>query len=226
MTIRNYKELKTTKDLAKNIDRTNRVVHLIYSHTKTAQELIKNLKERDKTIKVLPKSDLLNKKEMDYIFELGFITLYSNFEFFMYELIKELINKFPRKYESEKIIAYDEIKEFKTTKEVKEYFVDSYAINKTKTIEEWNNFLIKSFDLDIFGKNKKDYNMLCSLKEIRNLYLHSGSKTNSLFRKNMKKYTNITFPLNSTMPITGEELFHVLINFLNKSILKNGKPKN
>jgi len=161
----------------------------------------------------------ISEKQMRKLYELGFIALFANFECFMFEILKDLFKKYPSSFKSEKIIKFEDIKDFKKVKDIKDYFIDSVAIEKSYDIEIWASFLSQRFGVVIF-KKKKDLLRLKALNSLRNIILHSGSKTNSKFRKEMKDFIKYPVPIGKTFGLDMKRYFTTLYRLL-KTLIVN-----
>jgi hypothetical protein len=145
----------------------------------------------------------------DHIFELGFIALFANFEFFMYDFLKNLFVKYPHSVEKDKNISLEEIFDFKSVKEVKKYCIDVLAIEKSYNIKSWSGYLMNKFGIKVF-KNKKQMDRLLMLGALRNVLMHGGGITNSKFRNEMRGLIKSRVPLEQTISLKREKYFWVL----------------
>ncbi|MBS1585883.1 MAG: hypothetical protein JSS82_10110 [Bacteroidetes bacterium] len=121
----------------------------------------------------------------DKIFETGFIALFANFEHFMYEFLKELYTKYPKAIPTERTIKAEDILEFRNYKSIREYLIDSIAIENSYDIDTWNNTIQKLFNLKPIPDDVKVRLMI--LNSLRNLFLHSGGHWNSKAFKDSRK---------------------------------------
>ncbi len=153
------------------------------------------------------------------LFEMGFIYLFANFEFFMYSLLKELFKQHPDSLGDDKIIKVKEISDFTQIKDLKAYIADKYAIQHSFDISEWSEFVEQKFNIKIFSeKTQKDHVEM--LNELRNAYLHSGGHTNSKFCKKMGKFLKSKVPMDDKIGLDTEKnfkwLFHLFQDLTNK----------
>jgi hypothetical protein len=184
--------------------------------------MISTLSRSNKKILTNPITESLKveSRDKDYIFELGFIALFANFESLMYQLIKDLISKYPKSISSsDKTIKISDIISISSSKKIKEYIIDDIAIEHSTGIDKWTRYLDERFNIKTFP-DKEFEKGLSMLNEIRNLYLHSGGITNSLFIKNMKKYIKSIVPMNQNVSfINREKNFLNLYNIFTKLVL-------
>ena len=155
--------LNSIENFKKNIKKTYQFFISLDANIFATKEVFKKFKVRKRSEfkKYTNIIELLkfNKARLSYLHELGFIALFSNFEFFMYDLLRDLFKKYPKSFKTEKIFNYEEISEFKNIKEIKEYIVDSLAIEKAYDIKSWCEFINRNFKITIF-KTKKQFHLL------------------------------------------------------------------
>lgn len=224
MKSKQIKNLKSLINFKNELEETHTLIHALEIQIIATRELLEftNAKERpgyEKFRKFLEITD----EQIIKLYELGFIALFANFECFMFEFLKDLFKKYSYSFQSDKIAKYEDIKDFKTTKGVKYYFIDSLAIEKSYDIETWTNFLNQRFGIIIF-KNRKDLFRLKALNSLRNLMLHSGSKTNAKFRNEMRNFLKTPVPIGKPFKLDRKKYFTVLYNGL--QILVRNTEKN
>ena len=124
--------------------------------------------------------------EKDSLFELGIIALFANFETFQYELLCELLGKYPEAYNKDITVEVQELNRFATIKQARDFYVDSYAIEKTFNLVKWEQYVRESFGILLFPESK-DFQYFRLLNETRNIFMHSGGKFSSRFHKEIEK---------------------------------------
>lgn len=224
MKTKNLKNFKSVQNFKLEIEETHTLIHALEAQITATRELLifvkaQNSPDWHKYKKLLE----IDEKQIKKIYELGFIAFFANFECFMFEFLKELFKKYPSSFRSERIIKFDDIKDFEEIADIKSYFIDSYAIEKSYDIEGWANFLSQKFGIKTF-KRKKDLQLLKALNSLRNLILHSGSKTNSKFRNEMKAFIKQSVPLDRTLNLDRKKYFgglHMGLKLLITNIEKN-----
>ena len=157
----------------------------------------------------------VNANDKNYIFELGFIALFAIFEAFMHKLISDLIINYPKSIkESDQMIKIGEVISMSSGKKIKEYIIDNTAVENSFSIDKWETYLKDRFNIKAFP-DEKFKEELCIINELRNLYLHSGGITNSLFARNIKKYFKSTVPINQKIDfIDRKKYFYILSRML------------
>lgn len=215
------KNLKSIQEFKKGIDKTYVFIHGLESTIVATEELLTFTKAKEsadynKFQELLEFDDT----KKSYLFEVGFVTLFSNFEFFASNFLKELFLKYPNSIKGEKVACLDEINDFKNTKEIKEYFADLIAIEKSYDIKSWADFLNKKFNIKVF-KDKKHLRRFLMLNSLRNVYMHAGGITNSKFRKEMKVFLKSKVPLGQKIGLDRKRYFEILyleLNFIIKNL--------
>ena len=139
------------------------------------------------------------------IFESGFIGLFANFEYFMYEFLKELYTKFPNAIPAEKTIKVEDVLQFKSYKNVREFLIDSIAIENSYDLEIWNNTVQKLFNIKPIPDDVKVRMMI--LNSMRNLYLHSGGHWNSKALRDLRKIDKAYITENSKRKVVKKRVF-------------------
>jgi hypothetical protein len=139
---------------------------------------------------------MFDEAHFEKIFELGFIALFANFEHFMYEFLKELYTKQPKAIPPEKTIKAGDLMEFKSYRNVRDYLIDTIAIENSYDIETWNNTSQKLFNIKPIPDEIRVRIMI--MNSMRNMFLHSGGHWNSKIYKDKRK---IERALNSKEPI-------------------------
>lgn len=205
-----FKNLKSIQEFKKNINKTYIFIHGLESTIAATEAVLEFTKAKDnpdygKFRELLEFDDV----KKSYLFEVGFVVLFSNFEFFMSNFLKELFLKHPASIKSEKVVCLDEIDDFKNINEIKEYFADLTAIEKSYDIKSWAEFLSKKFNIKIF-KNKKQLQRFLMLNSLRNIYMHAGGITNSKFRKEMRFFLKTKVPLGEKVNLDRKRYFEIL----------------
>lgn len=211
----NLRELKSIKEFKDSIDRTHVFIHSLESTIVATEAFLDFTKAKaDPNYKKFEKFFEFDEAKKSYLFELGFIALFANFEFFMYSLLREIFLKYPGSYKSERILCFEEISDFKKVKEIEEYFVDIFAVEKSYDIKTWSSFLENKFNIKFF-KDEKHFKRFSALNSMRNPYMHSGGVTNSKFRKEMKSFLKTKVPLGEKLGFNRREYFEILYRELN-----------
>lgn len=209
------KNLKSIREFKKSIDKTHIFIHGVEYTILATEELLDFTKAKSSPdYKKFKKFLEFDDTRKSYLFEIGFIALFSNFEFFMSNFLKELFIKYPSSIKNEKTVCLDEINDFKNTKEIKEYFADLTAIEKSYSIKSWVDFLNKKFNIQVF-KTKTQLKRFLMLNSLRNLYMHGGSVTNANFRKEMKNFLKTSVPLGYKINFDRRRYFEILYSELN-----------
>jgi hypothetical protein len=208
------RNLRSLKNFKTEVEETHVLMNALEAQILATQQLLvftkaKSRPEYEKFKKFLE----LNNRQTQKMHELGFIALFANFECFMFEIVKELFKKHPSSFQTEKIVKFEDLKDFKSVKEVKNYFIDSLAIEKSYDIETWIDFLHRRFGLIIF-KTNKDLRRFKALNSLRNIILHSGSKTNSKFSKEMRDFLKTPVPIGKPFNLDMKKFFIILHNVL------------
>jgi len=210
-------DLPSIANFKTSIEKTSRLIRSIIGNVTATEALLKILSKTDTKIYAHPiaKSLKLEKEDKEYIYELGFVALFANFEAFSNQLIKDLLNKYPKSLkESDKTITMGEVISIKSGKKIKDYMIDQIAIEKSGSIEDWFKYLDSVFNIKALP-NGKFLEQICILNELRNIFVHSGGIANALFIKKMKKYFKTAIPLNHKMDfINREKYFHILYHLL------------
>jgi hypothetical protein len=216
---------KSVRNFKRNINRTDKVIHQIQYNIDASKALLETMHDYPKRgIKTVSKQLLISERDLSYIYEIGFIALLSNFESFMFDLTKELVSKYPESLNTEKLVSITSIRDFKSINQLIDFHIDAYAIEKTYSLQKWYEYLESVYRVDIFDGNKKKWNMLYILNEIRNCYMHSNSKTTSNFIKHVKPYLHTEIPLNRPIKLDRKKYYHKLYILL-KSIAEPIKHK-
>lgn len=214
------KNLKSIQEFKEKINRTYIFIYGLESTIEATEAVLDFTKARSnpnyKKFKKFLEFDDLRKA---YLFELGFIALFSNFEFFMSRFLKELFLKYPSSLKGEKMIRLEEINSFKDIKEIREYFADLIAIEKSYDVKSWLDCLNKKFNIKIF-KTKKHLQRFLMLNSLRNAFMHAGGITNSKFRNEMRVFLKSRVPLNQKISLDRKKCFELLYFELNL-IIKN-----
>ncbi|MDP3051923.1 MAG: hypothetical protein Q8N42_00250 [bacterium] len=220
---RQLKNLKSVQEFKKSIDKTHVFIHGLESNIAATEAVLDFTKAKSSPdYKKFKKFLEFDDTKKAYLFELGFIALFANFEFFMSNFLKELFLKFPSSLKSEKILRLEEINDFEDIKEIKEYLADLVAIEKSYDIKSWLDCLNKKFNIKVF-KTKKHLQRFLMLNSLRNAYMHAGSITNSKFRNEMKVFLKSKVPLNQKIGLDRKKYFEILyfeLNFIIKNFEK------
>ncbi|MCX6764357.1 MAG: hypothetical protein NTU58_01480 [Candidatus Nealsonbacteria bacterium] len=214
------KNLKSLVNFKNELKETRTLIHALETQVIATKEFLKVTKAKEKPgYEKFQKFLEITDKQIAKLHELGFVALFANFECFMFEFLKDLFRRHTHSFQSDKIAKFEDIKDFKTVKEVKEYFIDSFAIEKSYDIETWTSFLNQRFGIIIF-KNRKDLLRFKALNSIRNLILHSGSKTNVKFRNEMRNLLKTPVPIGKPFKLDMKRYFVVLHSCL-QILIKN-----
>lgn len=205
-----------------NLLRTLRIISSIEANIIAVEALFEQLPlSKEKRNEPIPKLLSLNKSEKDYFFELGFIALFANLENFMFSIINELIHKNTKCIEgSEKTIRISDIFTERSSKSIKDYIIDDISIENSRSIPKWADCLNKTFSIKAFPDVEFE-SQVCMLNELRNLYLHSGGITNSLFVKNMKKYFKSRIPLGKSVEFIDRKKYYLLLLHMLETLCKH-----
>jgi len=219
---KNLQNLRSLNNLEHEVEETYLLIQALETQAFTTKEFLELIKAKDRPgYKEFKKFLEISDKQINKLNELGFIALFANFECFVFELLKDLFKKYPTSFKSEKIAKFEDIKDFKNIKEVKDFFIDSLAIEKSYDIERWANLLLQKFGIAIF-KKKKELSLLLALNSLRNIIMHSGSKTTSKFRKEMKSFIKVPVPIGKPFKPDMKKYFTTLYNIL-RTLIKNIK---
>jgi len=120
-----------TSNLIARISGTIYVLSVLDSRVKSKE--IKLDKETEEVLGTFNVKD----KEMEQIYEMGFIALFANFEFFMFDFLKELFLKFPNSLSKDLKINLGELSSLTSVEQIMEYIIDRTAIQKSYSIEKW-----------------------------------------------------------------------------------------
>lgn len=203
----NLKNLKSLSNLKMEVEETRLLVRALEAQIGATEQLLDFTKAKTRPdYKQFKKYLEINNKQISKLHELGFIALFANFECFMFEMLKELFRKYPSSFQSEKVLKFEDIKDFKKVTEVKNYLIDSVAIEKSQDIESWATFLSQRFGIEIF-KTKKDLERMKLLNALRNITLHSGGKTNSRFRKQVSGILKSKIPIGKAHSLDMKKFF-------------------
>lgn len=206
------KNLKSLQNFKSELEETHTLIHALETQIMATEQLLDFIKAKSSPdYEKFQKYLEINEKQTSKLFELGFVALFANFECFMFEILKELFKKYPTSFRSEKIVKYEDLKDFSNIAEIKEYFIDSVAIEKSYDIEAWAEFLLKRFHIKVFT-SKKDLERIRALNALRNIILHSGGKTNSRFRKEMSPLLKSPVPIGKPFSLNRKKYFGTLYN--------------
>jgi len=212
--IKDLSNINSVKNFKKNIEKTYQFFSGLEINIFTTKEVFRMFKaRRHPKFKEYQNIVEFNKARLSYLYELGFIALFSNFEFFMYDLLRDLFKKYPNSFKKEKMVSYEEVSDFKNVREIKEYIVDSLAIEKAYDVKSWREFINRNFKITIF-KTKKQFRLLLMLNALRNIFLHGGGVTNSKFRREMKELLKTQIPLKRKITLDRKTYFENLYRLL------------
>jgi hypothetical protein len=201
---------KSVINFRNEIEETHILIQALQAQIFATEQFLKSFKLTDSTDYSKFKKLLeIDKKQTDRLYELGFIAFFANFECFMFEFLKNLFKKYPTSFKSDKVIKFMDIKDFKDVTEIRDYFIDSIAIEKSYDIDTWNSFIQQKFRIKVF-KSKRQLGQFKMLNALRNLILHSGSKTNSKFRNEMRNFIKTPVPLGDKFTLDREKYFYIL----------------
>ena len=212
------KDLHSVKEFGKNLNKTfkllNSVRDIIVGIEAFLATSVKKGKVSDYDKKMIRRLTI-SKREKNQIFEMGYVTLFSHFEFFMCDLLKDLFFKFPKSLSVD--ISFDEIRDFRSVKRVKEYIIDSAAIRKSYSMDTWLEFIKKSYGINIIS-DKEDLTRLFLLSAYRNIILHSGGKTNARFRNSMRTLlkSDTDTKIGEKWDLDMQKYFYILYQLLKK----------
>lgn len=211
-----YLDFKSVKNLKRNIKKTEGFRLSILGNLTAASAFLESLKAKEakgySKFKAIFERKKLNETQL---FELCFLSLFANFECFQFDLVKEILARFPARYKSEKIATFSELEDFTSTKQIRNYFIDSYAISKSVSIPEWDKFITSSVGFSLF-QNEKNLQSFLVLNSMRNVLMHSGSKTTSLLRKEIKSYFNINIPIGEKWDFDRKKFYTILLDRLSE----------
>lgn len=211
-------KLPSVTNFKKSIDKTNRLISSIIGNIAATEAFLDIISKSDKSVldHPIPKSLKLEKEDEEYIYELGFIALFANYEAFAHQLIKELLRKYPKCLTgSDKTIKVGEIFSTGSVRIIKEHIIDNIAIEKSAQIEVWSKYLEDRFNIKAMP-SKKFYERLCILNELRNIFVHSGGFTTTIFITKMKKYFKADILLNQRVGFERKKYFRILYSLLSE----------
>jgi hypothetical protein len=211
-------DFSSVRNFEKEIKNTYLLIKALIAHIFGLREFLEFTRAKEKPDwDSFKKFFNINSKQINQLYEMGFIFLFANFESFSFNLTKELFKKYPSFFTSEKIVKFEELKDFKTIKEIRDYFIDCSAIQKSYDTSAWLDFLKRNFKITLF-RTKKELELFEALNSLRNIFLHSSSKTNSKFRNEMRKILKTPVPLNKKVKLSREKCLNVLYSALKKII--------
>lgn len=186
------KSLEVFEENIKSTDLFTARIHAISTYLKP-----KKPEEYPKTIPAeVIKFVSFDESHFDKIFESGFIGLFANFEYFMYEFLRELYTKYPKAIPSEKTIKAEDVLQFNSYKSVRDFLIDTIAIENSYDLEIWNNTAQKLFNIKPISDDVKVRIMI--MNSMRNLLLHSGGHWNSKAFKDSRKIEKVLYAGKST----------------------------
>lgn len=206
----NLKNLRSLENFKAELEETHTLIHALEGQMGATEIFLKVTKAKERPeYENFRKYLEINEGQLKKIYELGFIAQFANFECFMFEVLKELFKKYPSSFSSEKIIKFADIKDFQKMRDIKDYFMDSLAIEKSYEIETWVNYLSQRFGISVF-KKKGELARFKALNSLRNIMLHSGSKTNSKFRKELRNFVKSPIPIGEALNLDRRKYFGIL----------------
>lgn len=215
------KKLKCVTEFKVNIVRTKRLINSLFGNITTTETFLEYVSKDNKAVMDNPisKSLVIEKRDRDYIFELGYIALFANFEALMHDFIKDLYQNYPRfMLGIERTVKVSEIVVLESGEKIREWIIDELAIENSKSIDDWSQFLEKCFKIKVFP-NAEFKNQLNMLNQLRNSYLHSGGITNTRFVRIMQKLLKAKIPLNQSLDFAERErYFKILFSKLNSLV--------
>lgn len=215
---KNLGKLKSVENFKSEIEETKTLIFALETQVVATKQLLSFTKAKTSPDYHKFKKHLeVSEDQIKKLYELGYVALFANFECFQCELLKDLFKKYPTSFRSEKTIRFEDIKDFENIKEIKDYFVDSLAIDKSYDIEMWVKFLEQKFSIKVF-KSKKELSNFRMLNSLRNIILHSGSRTNAKFRGEMRTFIKTPVPLGEVFKLDRMKYFQILHGYFVKLI--------
>ncbi|HED37656.1 MAG TPA: hypothetical protein ENI76_05350 [Ignavibacteria bacterium] len=205
-----------TSNLITRISGTIYVLSVLDSRVKSKE--IKLDKETEEVLGTFNVKD----KEMEQIYEMGFIALFANFEFFMFDFLKELFLKFPNSLSKDLKINLGELSSLTSVEQIMEYIIDRTAIQKSYSIEKWAGVL-QTFGIEVF-LNKTEKKTMQNLNRIRNILMHSGGKIDSKSKQMLIEKFEIKsneIRLGEDLMFNREKSFEILMKYFEKTIIAN-----
>lgn len=192
-----------------NLEKTHRFVGKILMNVDGMEHFVSitNANKREKNQKII-KDLKFDKKMKADLYEAGYVLLFSNFDHFMYTFALDVFSRFPNAYLKDKSVDLKELKSFSSIGEIREYFKDRVAIEKSYSPKDWIRFL-DSFDIKVFN-NKIEQERFFLSCAMRNAFMHSGSRTNTQFKKEVEEILKTKVPLNQKIDFNRDRLFHSL----------------
>lgn len=216
------RKLRSVENFKLSIDKTDKFIHSIQANVTATETFLNETKAKSNpSFKKFADLLIFDKTKINMTWEMGIILLFSNFEFFMYELVKELLNRHPSALGDELSVKFSEIADLKDKKAIKDFVIDDYAIKKAYSVKSWSQFLWEKFKLKIF-KSKKQEETILAFNALRNAFMHGGGKTNVEFRRKMGAILKAKIPLNQKINLNRSKLFHGFLSLLH-AIIKNLK---
>lgn len=218
MKMKTFAKLKAVKTLETNIKSTKELMVSIHSNIVGMNYFVDKSEERAEKPSEMEKIIKKSMVEMSEVYKMGFVAMYANWEYFMFDVLKEIISNNPKCLDSEKVVKIDEIENISSMKELYSYIADKFAVQYSYTIDDFCKFLSESIKLEILSSDEKDFLEMMGL--VRNAFLHSGSKVNSLFSMKMGKMLKTKVPINDDIDFNTERLFGNLelglLNFIKR----------
>lgn len=212
-------KFRSIKNLKSTVEETHTLINALNSQIIATRQLINFTKmQSNPGYNKFKKYLEIDNEQIQKLFELGFIKLFADFECFMYEFLKDLFKKYPSSLQEDEPLTYKDIKHLKKIKDVKEYVIDSQAIKKSYDIETWSCLIFQKYGITVFGDND-ELRRFKALSSLRNIFLHSGAKTNSKFQKEMKNFLNTPVPIGMNFSLNRIEYFEILYRTLKHLVL-------
>lgn len=218
MKISTFASLKAVTSLETNVKSTEELMTSIHANIIGMNYFVKKSQNKSENRVKMEKTIQKSMEGIPVVFKMGFIAMYANWEYFMFDALKEIISNYPKCLNSENSIKIHEIEGVSSIDELNMYISDKFATEYSYTIDAFCGFLSKKVRLKVLLSEEKELLEMMGL--IRNAYLHSGSKVNSIFSKKMGKILEIKVPINDDIDINPEKLFRNLndgiLNFVKR----------
>lgn len=212
-TIKNFESIKT---FGNNIVKTLHVIFHLAGNATIAETLLMKDQLKELTLDEETKKSIsdftLKDQDVKYFFQIGYLALFSNFEFFMFDFLREFFLKFPKSLPKKTYINFEELSTLTSVKQIKEYIADKAAIDLSYSFEQWAQFINENCKISVF-KTKSELDDMRSLNELRNAIMHSGGRVNSRFRNHIIKNLKVkskSIKLNTDIKLDPEKYFSIL----------------
>ncbi|MBU0535115.1 hypothetical protein KJ816_02860 [Patescibacteria group bacterium] len=128
-------------------------------------------------------------ENLEYFSEISFVAMFSNFELFQVDLLKELWTKYSKSFDTNTGYTYNEIKDFTSIKKFRDYIIDKEANCKSINIADWGKYLENTFKITPFETKRGNLlDGIIHMGQIRDALMHSGGKVSSILLSKLKKY--------------------------------------